>query len=600
MMHGALLLLPLVSGLIVSPRAPVHPRMANAALTRAAPLVAKDGLDEDTVQAKLATMKKRKRGTRFDKAPVQDAEEAALPEPLAIEPPAKVGETAAWLRKLEQDGRSPMERLRATVRERAVAGTRLDVSALRSVTSFLNEFFADGLLEWVLAHSDVGSTERKKNAWSRGSWTPMSATLSKMSLTDVAGGREVTLHIEVAVSERGKEGTSQLSTTLKLPPAAYTTVDELRTALLRLHESGDDHSPAAGGMLLRIPGATDDWSLPDDLWLNTTPYPRSVRQMFYDDVLHAMQSAVADPSCPRRMKVVIAPPELNMEMDSYRVGTLLELVRDAALGFAEHGLKTRICVQGSMGQGVFMGVPRVLSGVRKVLQLMDWQAGPGEAHEGVLGNLQESGREELEEGFVRLGAIGPDEVAADDDVMILLAPQSMVGASIYEFLSDMVDRATKQGTAVILINPLLQDRQSSGGLMSVRGRSERMAFASSFDEIYHFRLLYSGTTFMFPILGSVRMCREDSPEAGTAPSPNYVLFQRQEGGRAERYVPVGSFPGREPSTEEITELVPREVQQLGGSGKSPNVEASDAETPSPAVDKRMPASATDKFAPPSW
>ena len=183
----------------------------------------------------------------------------------------------------------------------------------------------------------------------------------------------------------------------------------------------------------------------------------------------------------------------------------------------------------------------------------------------------------------------------------------MVGASIYELLSAMVDRATKQGTAVILINPLLQDRQSSGGLMSVRGRSERIAFASSFDEIYHFRLLYSGTTFMFPILGSVRMCREDSSEAGTggagkgAPTPNYVLFQRQEGGRAERYVPVGSFPGREPSTDEITELVPRAVQPLGGSSKAANVKAANVETPSPAVDKSaLPASATDKFAPPSW
>ena len=48
-------------------------------------------------------------------------------------------------------------------------------------------------------------------------------------------------------------------------------------------------------------------------------------------------------------------------------------MRECALGFAELGLKTRICVQGSMGEGVFMGVPRVLSGVRKVLAMMDWQ-----------------------------------------------------------------------------------------------------------------------------------------------------------------------------------------------------------------------------------
>ena len=35
----------------------------------------------------------------------------------------------------------------------------------------------------------------------------------------------------------------------------------------------------------------------------------------------------------------------------------------------------------------------------------------------------------------------------------------------------------------------------------MRGRSERIAFAASFEEIYHFRNVYSGTTFMFPILG---------------------------------------------------------------------------------------------------
>ena len=38
-----------------------------------------------------------------------------------------------------------------------------------------------------------------------------------------------------------------------------------------------------------------------------------------------------------------------MEMDVYRVGTLLELVRECALGFATLGLRTRVCVQGSTG-----------------------------------------------------------------------------------------------------------------------------------------------------------------------------------------------------------------------------------------------------------
>lgn len=60
-------------------------------------------------------------------------------------------------------------------------------------------------------------------------------------------------------------------------------------------------------------------------------------------------------------------------MDTYRVGTLLELVRSVGLGCHRQGLKIRICVQASMGEGAFTGTPRVLSGVNKLLLMMDWQ-----------------------------------------------------------------------------------------------------------------------------------------------------------------------------------------------------------------------------------
>jgi len=423
-----------------------------------------------------------------------------------------------------------------------------------------------------------------------------------LELSGAGASRVVTLHLTVSVRERGKSQPIELATSVGLPPAPYESVDELRAALLTLQAASDAPAPAAGSVLLRLPGASDDWSLPDDLWLNSTPYRRSVRNMFYLDVLGAMERAVADPSCSRRMRVVITPPELNMEMDTYRVGTLLELVREAALGFAQRGLACRVCVQGSMGQGAFTGVPRVLSGVNKLLAMMDWQANAGEDYEGALGNLQQPRREGLVEGLVRLGAVGPAELAPDDDVVIILAPQSMVGASIFEPLSAMVEQAEAQGAAVILINPLLQDRQSSGGVMSVRGRSERLAFAASFEEIYHFRLLYSGTTFMFPILGAVRMARPPAPSTPTAAlPPTYVLFQRRESEGAERYEPVGSFSGREPTAEEITSLLPRRVRPLNDDdiGGGDAAEAPD-EAPTTAGGGAPPASATDKFAPPSW
>lgn len=277
-----------------------------------------------------------------------------------------------------------------------------------------------------------------------------------------------------------------------------------------------------------------------------------------------------------------------MEMDSYRVGSLLELVREAAIGFATHGMTCRVCVQGSMGTGAFTGVPRVLSGVIKLLTLMDWQAQPGEPLEGLVGNRQDPSADEPKEGLVRFGAIGAQELEKDDDVLILLAPQSMVGASIYDSLSDMAAAAMAQGTKVVLINPLLQDRQSSSGVMSVRGRAERLAFAADFVEIYHFRLLYSGTTFMFPILGAVRMATTGSH--ATAP---YVLYQRRESEGSERYELRAAFPDREPTSEEITLLVPRAVQPMDG-----DIHLAEGQAERP--EETSGSTATDKFAAPSW
>ena len=46
-------------------------------------------------------------------------------------------------------------------------------------------------------------------------------------------------------------------------------------------------------------------------------------------------------------------PELNSEMDVYRIGTLLEMVREMAYQLAVDGKLVKVCVQQSMGQGVF-------------------------------------------------------------------------------------------------------------------------------------------------------------------------------------------------------------------------------------------------------
>ena len=40
-------------------------------------------------------------------------------------------------------------------------------------------------------------------------------------------------------------------------------------------------------------------------------------------------------------------------MDVYRVGTVLEMVRNIALNLAQDGARVKVCVQQSMGEGVF-------------------------------------------------------------------------------------------------------------------------------------------------------------------------------------------------------------------------------------------------------
>ena len=66
-----------------------------------------------------------------------------------------------------------------------------------------------------------------------------------------------------------------------------------------------------------------------------------------------------------------------------------------------------------------------------------------------------------------------------------------------------------------------------------------------------FRNIYSGTTFMFPILGSLRTTREGGAKR--------VLYRRREGDGKESYEPVGCWVGREPTPKEMNQIVPKQV-----------------------------------------
>ena len=249
-------------------RRAVQPRLAESS----------SPLSEEAIKSKLASIKRtRKRPSGLGSAP------APAPPPAAPPPKAAAPVTAepACEAVAVDDGPPPMERLQAVVAGRTEFSAPLDAPTAAAIVSFLNEELGDAMVGLVLAHTELGKQAGGKNIWSRGAWVPQTARLESLDGS--------ALRFSVGVQERGKQGLTTLQAELPLPHAA-ATADELRDALLSLLGADGALPPSAGAVLLRLPGSSDDWSLPDELWLNTTPYPRSVRNMFYEDVLQAMQA----------------------------------------------------------------------------------------------------------------------------------------------------------------------------------------------------------------------------------------------------------------------------------------------------------------------
>ena len=227
-------------------------------------------------------------------------------------------------------------------------------------------------------------------------------------------------------------------------------------------------------------------------------------------------------------------PEMNPSMDSYRIGTLLEMARSIAIKLVEQNLRVRVCVQGSMGVGIFTAIPKQLNGVHTLLQRMDWESEAEEQNEGMVGK------------YVNFGFVGKEHVVnaqksekedepdvEQDDVFLIICPQNMVGleTSIIRPLSEMVAAAGDR--PVIILNSDLTDKVSSQGQQSIRGRQERLDFANSFETIYQFQNIYYSGTSYFPILGSV---------VKLGPLEPWVAHQRRDlmNNEGEVYLPVYS------------------------------------------------------------
>ena len=160
--------------------------------------------------------------------------------------------------------------------------------------------------------------------------------------------------------------------------------------------------------------------------MNTIPHSRATRYFFYNDVTSSVTETLSRHQ-GKRMAVNFLIPETNPANDVFRVGTLLELLRTLAGGIVADGKRCKICVQGSMGKGTFQGLPLQLSGLRKLLDLMDWE--PEVAP------------------FVSFGAVKEEDVE-DQDVYIVVCPQNIVGASIIPDLKSFAERAEERGAQV--------------------------------------------------------------------------------------------------------------------------------------------------------
>lgn len=253
--------------------------------------------------------------------------------------------------------------------------------------------------------------------------------------------------------------------------------------------------------------------------LNNIPHSREIREYFYNDVVKATKLAIEDKKT--RLQIDINIPELNPEMDVYRIGTLMELVRELSLSFADDGKRVKVCVQGSMGQGAFAGIPLQLAGTRKILEFMDW------------GDYGAKG------AFINIGAVGASEVDKEDDMFVLIAPQNAVGNCIIDDMRAMTDAAGDR--PVILVNPRLKDMPGSSGVMQTMGRDIRLKYAASFETCYSFRLLYYAGSF-YPIMGALRMSYPNK----------YEIYRRvDELNGKENYMLIAEFTNK-PTPDDIT------------------------------------------------
>eukprot|EP00638_Chattonella_subsalsa_P000096 CAMPEP_0117744340 /NCGR_PEP_ID=MMETSP0947-20121206/6694_1 /TAXON_ID=44440 /ORGANISM="Chattonella subsalsa, Strain CCMP2191" /LENGTH=405 /DNA_ID=CAMNT_0005561257 /DNA_START=150 /DNA_END=1367 /DNA_ORIENTATION=- len=398
-----------------------------------------------------------------------------------------------------------------------------DTSTFEVIKEYMNDNHKADLVKYAINWSDIGERMSKANGWSQGSFVVEEAAMNGIDLS----GMDLTVNI----MERGFFGKQtrheeNVNIQWEVPIDSY---DKLKLALLGMSmKSGLVENT---GSLYQMPIGSYS-GLPPNMKLNNVPHSTLVRSYFYRAASNAIVDAIDNPAVPRRMKMTMLFPELNPEMDTYRVGTMLEMVREMVFNICRTGRRVRICIQGSMGEGIFTGMPLSLAGTRAIMERMDWNEEGGESQGEMLGKQ------------ILFGSVGADWVEDKDDVFIVISPQSVTGGSIHEPLVEMVTAAA--GRPVVLINPILKDRPSANNKMQVRGREERIAFAESFKDVFYFRTLYPSRTSYYPIVGALQ-------KAG--PLEPYVLYEREDiDDTKERFSPVAAYENL-PNGQDISRII---------------------------------------------
>mmetsp|Transcript_24289 Transcript_24289/g.53485 ORF Transcript_24289/g.53485 Transcript_24289/m.53485 type:complete len:530 (+) Transcript_24289:138-1727(+) len=438
----------------------------------------------------------------------------------------------------------------------------LDEKQLDFTLGYLNKHHEVMLTKFAEVFSPLGAEKAKKNAWSGGSFKILSATIVSIDTQILELDVEVqerkmgskTKRVEIELDAVPVVKSRKFGTSARQPPPPIPNdlnllpIDDIVRRLCRLCWMVDEAGTTGKLFQLAIQlGGSDIGKIKENMFLNQCPHNRYVRKYFYEMASNAVLESVLLCSQGRisnRMKITPMFPEMNPSMDSYRIGTILEMIRVITIKLVEQNLRVRVCVQGSMGVGIFTGVPKQLNGVTKLLQLMDWQSEKGEENEGMVGdylNFGNIGAQHVVNAHIREDGTKVEQ----DDVFILIAPQSMVGvdSSIYESLKEMTEAAGDR--PIILLNPDLTDKVSAQGQQNVRGRQDRLDFANSFQTIWHFQNIYVSGTSYFPILGATFK---------PGPLKMWSIYQRRDlaNDEGEVYIPTLAGEGK-PQGDQILE-----------------------------------------------